>query len=46
MIVNFRCLNIKDNDLVVFFIFIYGKVLSDRGDYILILFDFDFEYEE
>lgn len=46
MIVNLRRSNIKDNDLVVLFISTHGKVLSDRGDYILIPSDFDAEYEE
>ncbi len=46
MIVNLRRSNIKDNDLVVLFISTHGKVLSDRGDYILIPSDFDPEYEE
>ncbi len=46
MIVNLRRSNIKDNDLVVLFISTHGKVLSDRGDYILIPSDFDADYEE
>lgn len=46
MIVNLRRSNIKDNDLVVLFISTHGKVLSDRGEYILIPSDFDPEYEE
>lgn len=46
MIVNLRRSNIKDNDLVVLFISTHGKVLGNRGDYILIPSDFDPEYEE
>lgn len=46
MIVNLRRSNIKDNDLVVLFISTHGKVLGDRGDYILIPSDFEPEYEE
>lgn len=45
-LVDLRRSNIKDNDLVVLFISSHGKVLSDRGDYILIPSDFEPEYEE